>query len=84
MSKHGAYYISTEKEYELFYSCSSQEHRCVGHLRGYFSGDCFYTRWFPHENEEALNKVEDLLQNWMENEVGKTIQNFLRKVVTEQ
>ena len=51
----GVYYFPKEKEHELFYSCSSQERRCVGHLRGYFSGDRFYTVWFPHENEEKLN-----------------------------
>lgn len=33
---------------------------------------------------ELEEKVGSLLQNWMENEVGKTIQNFLRKVVTER
>lgn len=33
---------------------------------------------------ELEENVEDLLQNWMENEIGKTIQNFLRKVVTER
>lgn len=36
---------------ELFYSRSSREHECIGHLRGDFGRDGteFWTNWFPHE-----------------------------------
>lgn len=36
---------------ELFYSRSSRESECIGHLRGDFGrdGNGFWTSWFPHE-----------------------------------
>lgn len=55
MSKMGAYYIPTEEEHELFYSGSSREPDCVGHLRGYFDGDHFWNTWFDHTYSYDLN-----------------------------
>ena len=39
---------------ELFYSDSSQEENCIGHLRGDFGhgGDEFWTSWWPHAAEQ--------------------------------
>jgi len=38
---------------ELFYSDSSQEENCIGHLRGDFGhgGNEFWTSWWPHATE---------------------------------
>lgn len=58
MAKHGAYYFPTEKERELFWSDNSQEYRCIGHLRGYFSGDMFYHNWFQHSAEKNSERFK--------------------------
>ena len=58
MSKQGAYYIPHENEYELFYSDNSQEFRCIGHLRGYFSGDRFYHNWFQHSADKNTDEFK--------------------------
>ena len=58
MAKHGAYHTPSENEYELFYSDNSQEYRCIGHLRGYFSGDRFYHTWFQHSAEKNSDRFK--------------------------
>lgn len=56
MERKGAYYIPTDEEFELFYSGSSRENDCVGHLRGYFDGsDIFWHEWCDHVNSSSLN-----------------------------
>lgn len=43
---------------EFFYSHSSREQQCIGHLRGYFdSSGMFISNWWPHE-AHALNTPE--------------------------
>ena len=43
---------------EMYYSYSSQENRCIGHLRGYFSGEEFYNDWFPHAADATRNNSQ--------------------------
>lgn len=61
------------KQGELFYSDSSQEENCIGHLRGDFgrSEDEFWTSWWPHAAEQK--KTADFQQ-----EFNKLV-SFLRK-----
>lgn len=46
--------VSPADRKELLYSGSSQEHLCIGHLRGDFgkSGKEFWTSWWPHAAHE--------------------------------
>lgn len=45
--------IRSEGLAELFYSNSSAEERCIGHLRADFGdGTEFYTSWWPHAAED--------------------------------
>jgi len=58
MERKGAYYVPTEEEFELFYSGSSRESDCVGHLRLYLDGERFWHQWFDHTYSYDLNTDE--------------------------
>lgn len=55
MMTKGVHYFPIEEEFELFYSGSSREDDCVGHLRLYFDGYRFCHTWFDHGNSSSLN-----------------------------
>lgn len=58
MMTKGVHYFPTEEEFELFYSESSREDDCVGHLRLYFDGYRFWHQWFDHTYSCDLNTDE--------------------------
>ncbi len=57
--KSDAYILQPGGDVELFYSLSSREAQCIGHLRGDFGsdGDECWTTWWPHE-AHTLNTPE--------------------------
>lgn len=67
--------LNIDADAELFYSNSSREHQCIGHLRGDFGcgGTEFWTSWFPHE--AAAHNTADFKEEFQE--LVSTLRNFL-------
>lgn len=57
--KSDAYILQPGGDTELFYSQSSHEAQCIGHIRGDFGrdGNEFWATWWPHEAVD-LNTLE--------------------------
>lgn len=73
------YLLQPVGDSEFFYSASSREHECIGHMRGYFDDcDMLFTSWWPHATD-ALNTPEFKQEfNDLVNHLRKNVLSSLR------